>query len=86
MTKTTALELAPDGIRVCSVHPEPIRTPMTAQFDEAMASGQPIARFGHPEEVATMVLFVAAEATYSTGCEFVVDGGATVGSLQVANL
>ena len=85
LTKTAALELAPDGIRVCSIHPGPIRTPMTAQFDDTMTAAQPIARFGEPEEVAKMALFVAADATYSTGCEFVVDGGATVGSLLVAD-
>lgn len=85
LTKTAALEFAPDGIRVCSIHPGPIRTPMTAQFDDTMTAAQPIARFGEPEEVAKMALFVAADATYSTGCEFVVDGGATVGSLLVAD-
>ncbi|GAB2749760.1 SDR family NAD(P)-dependent oxidoreductase [Nocardioides pakistanensis] len=83
LTKTAALEMAPDKVRVCSVHPGPIRTPMTSQFDDSMTAAQPIARFGEPEEVARMVLFVAADATYSTGTEFVVDGGATVGSLLV---
>ena len=58
---------------------------MSAQFDDTMTAAQPIARFGEPEEVAKMALFVAADATYSTGCEFVVDGGATVGSLLVAD-
>lgn len=83
LTKSAALEMAPDKVRVCSVHPGPIRTPMTSQFDDSMTAAQPIARFGEPEEVARMVLFVAADATYSTGTEFVVDGGATVGSLLV---
>jgi 3alpha(or 20beta)-hydroxysteroid dehydrogenase len=83
LTKSAALEFARDNIRVCSVHPGPIRTPMTAQFDDSMTAAQPIPRFGDPREVAQMVLFVAADATYSTGTEFVVDGGATVGSLLV---
>ncbi|MFE0644127.1 SDR family oxidoreductase [Streptomyces sp. NPDC058877] len=80
LTKAAALELAGDGVRVCSVHPGPIRTPMTADMDESFAAGQPIPRFGEPEEVARMVLFVVADATYSTGVEFVLDGGSTVGS------
>jgi 3alpha(or 20beta)-hydroxysteroid dehydrogenase len=80
LTKTAALEFAPDGVRVCSVHPGPIRTPMTAGMAESdLAGGQPIPRFGEPEEVASMVRFVVAEATYSTGTEFVVDGGAVTG-------
>ncbi|WP_340557273.1 SDR family oxidoreductase [Streptomyces sp. GSL17-111] len=85
LTKSAALELAADGVRVCSVHPGPIRTPMTADMDDSVAAAQPIARFGTPEEVARMVLFVAADATYSTGCEFVVDGGATTGSSILAD-
>jgi len=79
LTKTAALEFARDGIRVCSVHPGPIRTPMTAGTDEAIVLGQPIPRFGEPDEVARMVRFIVAEATFSTGSEFVVDGGAATG-------
>jgi 3alpha(or 20beta)-hydroxysteroid dehydrogenase len=79
LTKAAALEFAPDGIRVCSVHPGPIRTPMTAGMGAEAVAGQPIERFGEPEEVAAMVLFVAADATFSTGSEFVLDGGATAG-------
>lgn len=84
LTKTAALELAADGVRVCSIHPGPIHTPMTAGFDGSMVAGQPIDRFGEPEEVAAMAVFVATEATYSTGSEFVVDGGAVVGSMLTA--
>jgi 3alpha(or 20beta)-hydroxysteroid dehydrogenase len=84
LTKAAALELAPDGVRVCSVHPGPIRTPMTAGVDDSAAAGQPIARFGEPDEVARMVRFVIAEATYSTGSEFVVDGGAATGTTVAA--
>jgi 3alpha(or 20beta)-hydroxysteroid dehydrogenase len=84
LTKAAALELAPDGVRVCSVHPGPIRTPMTAGVDDSAAAGQPIARFGEPDEVARMVRFVIAEATYSTGSEFVVDGGAATGITAAA--
>jgi 3alpha(or 20beta)-hydroxysteroid dehydrogenase len=81
LTKAAALEFAPAGIRVCSVHPGPIRTPMTeGLLGEETVAGQPIPRFGEPDEVARMVLFVAADATFSTGSEFVIDGGATAGS------
>jgi 3alpha(or 20beta)-hydroxysteroid dehydrogenase len=85
LTKTAALELAPDRVRVCSVHPGPIRTPMTAGSDDRVVAGQPIPRFGEPEEVARMIRFVIAEATYSTGAEFVVDGGAATGLTPVAD-
>jgi 3alpha(or 20beta)-hydroxysteroid dehydrogenase len=55
---------------------------MTAGMDEAAVTGrQPMARFGTPDEVARMVLFIAAGATYSTGSEFVVDGGLVTGML-----
>jgi 3alpha(or 20beta)-hydroxysteroid dehydrogenase len=86
LTKAAALELAADGIRVCSVHPGPISTPMTAGMDDSVVFGQPIPRFGTPDEVARMVLFIVAEATYSTGSEFVVDGGATTGSMILAEI
>lgn len=79
LTKTAAMELGGDGIRVVSVHPGPIHTPMTAQMGDELTQGQPIPRFGEPEEVTRMVLFLASEATYSTGSEFVVDGGALLG-------
>lgn len=80
LTKTAALEFAAAGVRVCSLHPGPIRTPMTAGLDEALVAGQPMPRFGEPDEVAKMALFLIADASYSTGTEFVVDGGATVGA------
>ena len=82
LTKAAALDLARDQIRVLSLHPGPIHTPMTAGLPEDMAASQPINRFGEPEEVARMVQFLMCEASYSTGSEFVIDGGALVGSLQ----
>ncbi|MET9550342.1 SDR family oxidoreductase [Streptomyces sp. NPDC006627] len=84
LTKTAALELAASGIRVCSIHPGPITTPMTEGMDASIAADQPIPRFGTPDEVAAMALFLAADATYSTGSEFVIDGGATTGSMVLA--
>ncbi|WP_278315363.1 SDR family oxidoreductase [Lolliginicoccus levis] len=81
LTKTAALELAGSGVRACSIHPGPIRTPMTAGFDDTMVADQPIPRFGEPREVADMVDFLIHRATYSTGTEFVVDGGALTGTM-----
>ena len=92
LTKVAALELAAYNIRVNSVHPGPIDTPMTAPPDiPRRADGEigvniAIPRFGRADEVARMMLFIAADATYSTGSEFVIDGGLTAGrTLQVGD-
>lgn len=75
LTKSAALELASDNIRVNSLHPGFIRTPMTKHFPDDMV-GAPLGRPGKPEEVATFVVFLASdESSFSTGSEFVVDGG-----------
>lgn len=79
LTKTAALEFARDNIRVNSVHPGPIRTPLTEGYAPGMWDAQPIPRFGEPQEVAKMIVFLAADATYSTGGEYLVDGGITTG-------
>ncbi|MFI1461885.1 SDR family oxidoreductase [Nocardia carnea] len=87
LTKAAALELGPGGVRVCSVHPGPIHTPMTAALPESTAAHQPLPRFGEPDEVAAMVRFLVTEATFSTGSEFVCDGGATAGqTLDLADV
>ncbi len=54
---------------------------MTADFGDEMTMAQPIPRFGEPEEVTKLVLFMAADATYSTGCEFIIDGGSLLGPI-----
>ena len=75
LTKSAALELAPDNIRVNSVHPGFIRTPMTKHLPDDMVSA-PLGRPGKPEEVATFIVFLASdESSFSTGSEYVVDGG-----------
>lgn len=79
MTKTAAMELGVDGVRVFSIHPGPIRTPMTDGLGDDLAAAQPIPRLGEPEEVTKLVLFLAADATYTTGAEFIIDGGALLG-------
>lgn len=81
LTKAAALDLAPMKVRVMSIHPGPIHTPMTEGLPEDMASAQPIPRYGEAEEVAAMVRFMLCEATYSTGSEFTVDGGAVTGQV-----
>lgn len=83
MTKAAAINLAPMGIRVNSVHPGVIATPMVMQEDtkaavEAFSKHIPLKRVAQPEEVSNMVLFLASDdSSYSTGSEFVIDGGMT---------
>ena len=83
MTKAAAINLAPMGIRVNSVHPGVIATPMVVQEDtkaavEEFSKHIPLKRVAQPEEVSNMVLFLASdESSYSTGSEFVIDGGMT---------
>ena len=81
LTKAAALEFGPDNIRVNSLHPGMIMTPMIeGAADEAtQAARYPIPRFGRSEEVATTMLHIVCDATYSTGSEFCVDGGILAG-------
>ncbi|MGB8389600.1 glucose 1-dehydrogenase [Mycobacterium sp.] len=75
LTKSAALELAPLNIRVNSIHPGFIRTPMTKHLPEDMVT-IPLGRPAEPREVSTFVVFLASdEASYATGSEFVMDGG-----------
>jgi 3alpha(or 20beta)-hydroxysteroid dehydrogenase len=75
LTKSAALELAPHNIRVNSVHPGFIRTPMTAKLPQDMLN-IPLGRPGEPQDVSSLVLFLASdESAYATAAEFVVDGG-----------
>jgi 3alpha(or 20beta)-hydroxysteroid dehydrogenase len=87
MTRSAALELGPAGIRVNSVHPGVINSPMVQQAPaevrarlDALMAMQPIPRMGEPDEVASLVLFLASdEASYITGAQFVIDGGHIAG-------
>ena len=83
MTKAAALDLAEIGIRVNSIHPGPIATPMlesfTADQRREIAARVPLRREGTSEEVARLVLFLLSdEASYITGAEITVDGGRTL--------
>ena len=89
MTKSAALRYATEGIRVNSVHPGFIETPMVAPllepvdgkpspFLEFILGNTPMRRLGRPEEVANVIAFLASdEASYVTGSEVYVDGGWT---------
>lgn len=83
LTKVAAIELAHSNIRVNSVHPGVIATPMILQDDmkevsEGYAEKIPLGRVAQPEEVSNLVLYLATdESSYSTGSEFIVDGGFT---------
>lgn len=80
MSKGAAIELGRDGIRVNSVHPGIIDTPIFDGFPrealDAMTQALPISRLGQTPEVAALVLFLASdESGFCTGAEYLVDGG-----------
>ncbi|TFC80555.1 glucose 1-dehydrogenase [Cryobacterium sp. TMS1-20-1] len=84
LTKTVALELGAHNVRCNSVHPGFIHTPMTEGADDTQAHVA-MKRAGDPIEVSRAVLFLAgADSSFSTGAEFVVDGGETAGLAQNA--
>lgn len=81
-SKALALELAPRGIRVNTVHPGMIQTPLTANtslsqelLDED-AKNYPLGRYGKPEEVASAMVYLLSDATvWMTGTQLLIDGG-----------
>jgi 3alpha(or 20beta)-hydroxysteroid dehydrogenase len=91
MTRTAAMELGPLGIRVNSIHPGGIDTEMVRPGGEVEGvpdadtldrrfAHTPLRRIGQPIEIARMALFLASdESSYSTGSEFVADGGMLAG-------
>lgn len=92
MTKTAALELGALNIRVNSIHPGGIDTPMgrgdspefSAVDTEAVYGSLPIARIGKPIEVARLSVYLGSdESSYSTGSEFMLDGGMLAGNSSV---
>jgi NAD(P)-dependent dehydrogenase (short-subunit alcohol dehydrogenase family) len=86
MTRTFAAELVDRGIRVNAVSPGPVDTGIlersmpaeaASEFLAAQRAQNPMRRLGEPEEVAKAVIFLAFDATYTTGAELTVDGGAS---------
>ncbi len=87
LTKSAAIELGPKGIRVNSVHPGGVATPMLGRAPDEVAAPDgpmakiPIPRFAKASEVTEMVLFLASDrSSFSTGSEFVIDGGMSAGA------
>ncbi|MFW0785070.1 glucose 1-dehydrogenase [Gordonia sp. CPCC 206044] len=75
LAKSAALELAPHNIRVNSIHPGLIKTPMTEGLPEDMVR-VPLGRAAESSEVSTFIVFLASdESSYATASEFVMDGG-----------
>ena len=81
LTKTTALGWAKEGVRVNSVHPGFIDTPILGDTDrDLLIAGTPMGRLGRADEMAALIAFVASDdASFATGSEFVADGGVTAG-------
>ncbi|QKW51072.1 SDR family oxidoreductase [Streptomyces buecherae] len=86
MARSLSRELLPRGIRVNAVSPGPIDTGVlervmsaeaAEEFTARQVAGVPMGRFGTVEEVARAAAFLAFDATYTTGAELAVDGGAT---------
>ncbi len=91
-TRTAATELAPRKIRINSVNPGPVYTPIFGKtgmeeeqlngFAEAMQNRIPLKRFGQPEDIAKLVSFLASDnASFITGSEYNIDGGININPL-----
>jgi 3alpha(or 20beta)-hydroxysteroid dehydrogenase len=87
MTKVGAIEFGRSNIRVNSIHPGAVDTPMiAADFDDidqsSLYDGLPAGRVGRPEDIANLCVFLASdESEYCTGAEFVIDGGFLAGPM-----
>jgi 3alpha(or 20beta)-hydroxysteroid dehydrogenase len=90
LTKSAALELAEHGVRVNSLHPGAVMTPMiagmaaeagAAEIDRTQSTLQ---RLAAPEEISPLMVFLASEeSSFCTGSEFLADGGLTAGSIHL---
>jgi len=94
LTRTAASELAPRKIRINSVNPGPVNTPIFGkigfpdealnEFSSAMLNRVPLNRFGQPEDIANLVSFLASdEASFITGAEYNIDGGVNINPLLI---
>ncbi|GHJ92426.1 oxidoreductase [Streptomyces sp. NE5-10] len=91
LTRIAAVELAAARVRVNSVHPGMIHTPMTAHLGLGTGEGDypavPMGRVGAPGEIARAVVFLLSDAaSYVTGAELAVDGGWTTGPVRATAL
>lgn len=78
LTKSVALELASQDVRANSVHPGTVSTPMNAGLD--VADFNPMRRMGRVEEVSKLLIYLASdESSFTTGTEFLIDGGELAG-------
>ena len=84
-TKALAIELAPRGIRVNTIHPGMIETPLTngtalsKELLEEDAKNYPLGRYGKPEEIAYSIVYLLSDATvWMTGTQLLIDGGYSV--------
>ncbi|MGQ9597749.1 MAG: SDR family NAD(P)-dependent oxidoreductase, partial [Thermoproteota archaeon] len=82
-TRTLALEVAQYGINVNAVSPGPVSTPGTTSLDketyEQIRRAMPLGRWGQPEDVANLVLFLSSEkSNFITGQHIIIDGGYTL--------
>jgi 3alpha(or 20beta)-hydroxysteroid dehydrogenase len=89
MTKVAALELGRHGIRVNSLHPGGVDTmmgnPLGSDRVDEFYQNLPLARCGKPIDIARMALFIASDdCSYSTGAEFIADGGWNAGEIVSA--
>lgn len=88
LTKVAALEVAKDNIRVNSIHPAPVNTRMMRSLEAGFSPGNadaakeqftaniPLGRYGEPEDIANLVLFLASdESAFITGAQYRIDGG-----------
>jgi 3alpha(or 20beta)-hydroxysteroid dehydrogenase len=83
LTKSVAIELAADGVRANSVHPGNINTKMIEGVYDGFPH-VPMLRAGEPSEITNLIVYLASdESSFSTGAEFIADGGETTGQPNV---
>lgn len=83
LTKAAALDLARYGIRVNSIHPGIVHTPLSAEGPKVSMRHVAMDRIGEAVEIANLTVFLASdESSYSTGAEFIADGGEFAGLIR----
>lgn len=86
LAKTAALELSKHRIRVNTIHPGVVRSPLTEGIDEKWIQAYAIPRIGEPADIASAVVFLASdEASFITGADLTVDGGFVLGPVPTTH-